>query len=184
MNWLGDEIQKYVSHDDIVLDLGCGIMQATSDTITKGSLSCKTILGVEIVEKYVDRIKEKYPTIIGNVTDTSMFANDSFDVVICIDVLEHLEKEEALHVIGEMQRIARKHVIVYTPREFKANEENEDNAWGMGKNEYQLHKCLVDENNLTSLGFKVSHPKKYSKKGIIKIKSSDPSENFAVWSKC
>jgi len=181
MNWLGDSIQKHVRRNDIVLDLGCGIMQATSDTMSSGSLSCSTILGVDIVEKYIDVIKKKYPTIVCSVTNTSIFSDRSFDVVLCIDVLEHLDLKDALYLISEMKRIARRSVIVYTPREFHSNEENEDDAWGMGSNPYQLHRCVLDEDTLMSLGFFVSHPVKYSRKGIIKIKSSEQSENFAVW---
>ena len=37
MNWLGKLIQKHVNSNDTVLDLGCGIMQATTDSITKSN---------------------------------------------------------------------------------------------------------------------------------------------------
>ena len=33
MNWLGHVVQKYITIDDSVLDLGCGIMQATTNVL-------------------------------------------------------------------------------------------------------------------------------------------------------
>jgi len=41
MNWLGREIQPYVSAGDEVLDLGCG-----KGTVTNG-IECKKLVGVD-----------------------------------------------------------------------------------------------------------------------------------------
>ena len=42
----------------------------------------------------------------------------SFDVVMCLELIEHLAKIDGLRLIGEMQRIAREQVIVSTPTRF------------------------------------------------------------------
>jgi 2-polyprenyl-3-methyl-5-hydroxy-6-metoxy-1,4-benzoquinol methylase len=39
----------------------------------------------------------------------------SFDVVLCIEVLEHLEREEGINLIRAMEKVARRQVILTTP---------------------------------------------------------------------
>ncbi len=183
MHWLGGYIQDFVERDDIVLDVGCGIMQATSDSLYKGSLKCKTILGMDIWLKYLDQIKDRYPTLCANTQNMWMFPDSSYDVVLCLDVLEHLELSDAMKLIDEMKRITRKHVIIYTPEEFETNEENESNAWDLGNNPHQKHKCVLTESELKKLGFDVSHPRIYSQRRLFKKYLPEKSNNFGIWSK-
>ena len=87
-----------------VLDLGCGIMQATTDIRgtpgNEGNLNCRTILGVDVFSKYLDQIKFEYPTLNIEITNTDIFVDQSYDVVICLDVLEHLTtKREAVKLL-------------------------------------------------------------------------------------
>jgi len=171
MNWLGKIVSSHIDKNDIVLDLGCGIMQATTGFLDGGkSVKCKTILGVELIEKYLDVIKKTYPTIKNDVRNTHLFMDDSFDVVLCIDIIEHLEPEDAHYLIDEMKRIARKKVIIYTPSKWITNEENIDNAWGLGENQYQKHLSYITPKEYEKMGFVVSFP--------------EPDKNtFAVWLK-
>lgn len=46
------------------------------------------------------------------------FASKSFDVVVCCDVIEHVTKDEGYALLRDMERIARKRVIVTTPHGF------------------------------------------------------------------
>ena len=156
MNWMGEKIKKYVNKKDIVLDLGCGIMQATTGIYDgKKSLKCKTILGVELVEKYIDKVKYHYPTIRTDVRDTDLFMDDSYDVVICTDVLEHLPLTKSIDLLKEMKRITRHTVIIYTPKEYEENGDNVENAWNLGRNILQHHKCLITPEILKSEGYSV-----------------------------
>ncbi len=43
------------------------------------------------------------------------FSDNSFDAVVCSEVLEHLEDPE--RAIGELKRVARTHVLITVPRE-------------------------------------------------------------------
>lgn len=43
------------------------------------------------------------------------FANDSFDIVLSVDMLEHLPKEKRKKAIDEMVRVAKKAVVVGVP---------------------------------------------------------------------
>jgi len=180
MNWLGRIIQNEIKSNDIVLDIGCGIMQATTDVLNnvkfgskryfadilnykmryslKGNLKCKSILGCDIWDKYLELISKRYPTVKLSTNELFKFVDNSYDVVICLDVLEHLELSTAMITLEQMKRIARKKVIIYTPSNWSKNEENVSNAWEMGNNPYQQHKCLISSDILERLGFNVSFP--------------------------
>ena len=43
------------------------------------------------------------------------FGEGSFDCVVALDLIEHLEKEEGLVLLAAMERIARKKVVLFTP---------------------------------------------------------------------
>jgi hypothetical protein len=43
------------------------------------------------------------------------FKEKSFDIVLCIETIEHLEKEEGLKLLIDLEKIARQQVIVETP---------------------------------------------------------------------
>ena len=147
MNWLGQLCQKYIGEDDTVLDLGCGIMQATDD------LKCKSILGCDIWHSYLAHIKHLHPTVRMGMDETWRFVDGSFDVVICLDVVEHLPKELALEVINECKRICRKHAIIFTPETFKDNKESINDAWGLSVNHLQEHKCLITKQELRNANY-------------------------------
>lgn len=175
MNWLGKIIQKHISEDDTVLDLGCGIMQATTDNLEKmlgenvkkrvmkklsksDNLRCKSTLGCDLWEDYLKIANRYWPVIKLGMNELDKFIDGSFDVVLCIDVLEHLELQEALKAIDHMKRISRKKVIIYTPSQFLTNEEHIENAWGLGLNPYQHHKCFLEPEMIKNLGFEISFP--------------------------
>ena len=175
MNWLGAIIQNYINSSDVVLDIGCGIMQATTDVIEKhpkpsifeklkgkktipANLDCKMMVGVDIWGKYLEKNKDRYVVLKTNVENTGIFLDNSFDVVISLDVLEHIEEETSIRLLNEMERIARKKVIIYTPKQFELNEKNEENAWEMGENPFQLHKSLIKPEIFEKRGYKVIFP--------------------------
>lgn len=162
MNWLGVLVQQEIGVEDVVLDLGCGIMQATTDVGSEGTLSCKSITGVEADERYIKQLNHTHPEfniIHAKVQEfTPTIASKSFDIVMALDLVEHLEQAEALALIDEMMRIAKKKVIIYTPSAFHSNEENVSNAWGMGLNILQRHLCFIPPDHFIKLGFEVSFP--------------------------
>jgi cyclopropane fatty-acyl-phospholipid synthase-like methyltransferase len=154
MNWLGDLIQTEITDKDTVLDLGCGIMSATD------GLTCKSVLGVDVWKRYLEHIKDRYQTVMISMEETGRFLNKSYDVVLCLDVLEHLEKNLALKIIDECKRIARNKVIIYTPSVHKDNSSAEKDAWGLGECPYQKHISVIDVDDFTSRGFRVKDPMK------------------------
>jgi len=168
MNEIGEAVQKEVSKNDAILDLGCGIMQEFLTKSTRRNLikryyqnrklKCKSILCVDSFENYLNKLKDQYPTIRQDIRITDNFMDSSFDIVICIDVLEHLDLNEAIKVMTEMIRISRKKAIIYTPSNFESNETATRNVWELGDNPLQMHKCVLKPETIASLGFKISHP--------------------------
>lgn len=151
-NWLGELIQKEITMNDTVLDLGCGIMSATDE------IKAKSILGVDIWDKYLNHIKDKFQTVKLSMGETDRFMDKSYDVVLCLDVLEHLPLFTALKVLDECKRIARKKVIIYTPSIHKDNSPAEKDAWGLGECKYQEHICVISKDDLISRGYIISDP--------------------------
>lgn len=150
MNWLGHKIQEHINHDDTVLDIGCGIHH------TVEGLECKSYLGCDIWSKYLDVTKAKQNTLLLDATkDLWRFPDKSYDVVICLDMLEHVTLQEAEKILEQLKRICRKKVLIFTPSEYKDNKEATQNAWDLGTCEYQNHKCLLTSEILQKHGFRV-----------------------------
>ena len=167
MNWLGDLAQRHISENDSVLSLGCGIC-AEIDRV-----KCKDFLGVDIYQPYIDVLEKRGIKAICQDVMSFESEENSYDVVLLLDVVEHLEKEKAVSIIESAKRICRKKVIVYTPQKFTDNETqfwngqtgdvlkwlNEDSGspyFGLGINKYQKHRSLFLEKELKEMGFSVS----------------------------
>lgn len=153
MNWLTHVLQQQISEEDTCLDLGCGLMTPTD------TLKCKAIMGVDVFRPYLEKIKNEQVVMqIDLNPPLANFLDNSFDVVLLLDVVEHFELKEAEKLIGEAERIARKKVIVYTPSEQNWTPQDLDesgrDAWGF-KNEYQKHKCVVTEEFMKEKEYKV-----------------------------
>lgn len=165
MNWCGDLIQKEVGPNDTVLDLGCGIMQNTLDhipTYPKTRLKCREITGVDIYAKYLKWLNENYPeikTLQHDLTDLPLpFEDKSKDVILLCDVLEHLRTlEESLNLIEESERIARKRVLILTPRIFFSNV-HALKSYNLGYNKHQIHRQLIKRELLEEMEYKTKIP--------------------------
>lgn len=79
---------------------------------------------------------------------TLPFRSGSFDVVVALDVIEHFEKPDALHVLDEMERVSRASVVVVTPSGFVPQPPTETEPW-------QEHRCGFEADELRARGFEV-----------------------------
>ena len=79
----------------------------------------------------------------------SHFKSGQFDACIALDVIEHLTKTEGMKLIAEMERIARKRVIFFTPSGFlpQGNTESGD---------LQAHHSGWDPVEMEKLGYRVT----------------------------
>lgn len=100
-----------------------------------------TIDGIEIFEPYRNPIwSYAYNTIWTGDARKLLPQSGNYDAIICNDVLEHLDKEEALALAREMLGHAPL-VIVTTP-----NRECPQENWG--GNEAERHRCLLGAKDL------------------------------------
>lgn len=72
----------------------------------------------------------------------------AFDVVVCLDVIEHFEKPEALALIFKMEGWARRKVVLATPNGFLPSGQFDDNP-------LQVHRCGFEPEELRALGYRV-----------------------------
>jgi SAM-dependent methyltransferase len=142
---LEHKIQHQILPTDTVLDLGCGIAQFT------GNLNCKSILYADVWEPYLNQIKGSKMTIKIDIGNLGCFLDNSYDIVLCIDVIEHFEKEKALEIIREMDRIKIKKLIIFTTKGFVKQDDGK--GWGVNNTEYQKHRCGFQPEELENLGF-------------------------------
>jgi len=152
--------QEYVHPDDTVLDIGCGLKMITR------FLKCRLLTGIEIWQPYLEE-----GDIWSDVTELDSFSGTlRYDVVMALDLIEHLEKDMGIKLIFEMLKMARKRVIIFTPTQWTDNKAavTDKKFWSYG-NPYNEHKSLWTKAEFKKLGFLVlKHP--YQKDYIIAVR--------------
>lgn len=128
---------------EVVLDIGCGIMP---QQFVRPSVH----ICCEPFQEYISHLQDKvrYESdrsyVIVNATwaeAVRIFPPKSVDSVFLVDVIEHLEKEEAVALLKKTEQIARKQVALFTPLGFmpQSHPDGKD-AWGLGGGVWQEHK--------------------------------------------
>lgn len=161
-------LQKEIGDAKSVLDVGCGNDSAI------GRL--KKTFGSEGIDIYPNCIKtseskhlhDKYK--LGDIRKLNKFYKPkSFDILVSIDVIEHLTKEESLKMISDMEKIARKKIVVMTPQGYLDQE-------AVGGNPYQVHHSGWMAGDLEKLGYKV-----YGMRGLKYLRDEHASIKFRPW---
>lgn len=113
LNSLTQTVEKL--HPDSILDVGCGegfVLQKLQSNHIDASLS-----GIDVSEDAIKVAKKnvkKADMQVGTIYKLP-YASKSFDVVLCNEVLEHLENPEK--AIKELKRVSGKYVICSVPHE-------------------------------------------------------------------
>ena len=140
-------LESHLKNMDSVLDLACG-KNSPLFYCHKSFFS----VGADIFEPYLIQSKEKGihdDYIVSDVMKISdKVAPKSFDCVVALDLIEHLDKPDGFKLIKIMESIARKKVIIFTPNGFLRQEPYDDNLW-------QEHKSGWEVDEMKDLGFQV-----------------------------
>jgi hypothetical protein len=72
-------------------------------------------------------------------------ADNSYELVLAIDILEHFTKTDGLEFLTQLKRIANKAVLISTPKEFIPQE--------VEANPYENHRSFWKKNELIENGF-------------------------------
>lgn len=109
-------IGEVVQEQDKVLEVGCGAGFST-EKIKKHLPVNTEFTATDISGSLLEKAKQLNPSVA--FTQQSVYAlalpDKSMDVVIMLEVLEHLDNPEA--ALRELARVAKKYVILSTPRE-------------------------------------------------------------------
>jgi len=130
-----------------ILDVGCGKGYQSKFINRAGSFR---LVCCDIFEPYLSESKKRNISANGfTLCDARRlpFKNKSFDTVLCIRVLEHLKKNEGKELIENLEKIAIKQVIIFTPATSYPHEPYDENP-------YQLHQVIWNPIELESLGYK------------------------------
>lgn len=151
-----------------VLDVGCGL------SFKSKYIPASIRVGVDIYPEYFKYIKSDVPYSVIKYDIRKLneiFLPKSFDVVIAMDVIEHLEKKEGFELLKQCETIARKAVVIETPLGYIP--QNID-ILGYGGDEWQTHRSGWIHNDFSRRGYKVKiRPYKMTKKKRhTEIKSS------------
>jgi SAM-dependent methyltransferase len=143
--WI-QNIRDELAGCDTVLDLGCG--NGINSPIE--GLRLKHSVGVDLFEPYIQssrksKIHSEY--IHADIRDIE-FKNRSFDAVLMLRVLEHMDKSDGQNMIAKCSRWAGKKVIIVTPNGYLPQEEFDDNP-------LQEHKSAWLTDDFISAGYTV-----------------------------
>jgi hypothetical protein len=108
------------------------------------------VTGIEIYKPYIEECRKKglYENIIEADIRTVNIPEKSYDTVICLHVIEHLNKDEGWKMIEKLEGIALKSVILAMPiGHFEQNAYDD--------NEHQEHKSEWYPGELQQRGYKV-----------------------------
>ena len=98
-----------------ILDLGCGDGRLIFALYEEGLLkNAEKIVGVDISRDRIERLKTNLPFAKGIVADAlnvKELSDSSFDLVVCAQLIEHVENEKALML--EIRRLLKCHGLAY-----------------------------------------------------------------------
>ena len=156
-DWAENTVQKIFEREGLfptgrvktVLDLGCGL------SLKSKFIDAVVRVGLDVYRPFLERIESEVPYVAINADVMEvdrLFLPESFDLVMACDLVEHLDKQEALRVLDMAEKMARVAVIIETPKGFVP--QNID-IWGHGGHEYQTHRSSWEPDEFEARGYKV-----------------------------
>lgn len=137
---------------DSLLDVGTGDMRSLEFS------PCRNRVGVEAHRPYLDNRAVRGPVPIN--ADAKelgrLFVNDAVDLVTMLDVIEHLDPEDASSVLDQIEAIAAKRVVIATPRGFFKQDAHDIFEMGLGGEELQAHRSGWEVEDFARRGYRVA----------------------------
>lgn len=143
------EIERHFSGYESILDVGCG---SASPLRHFRRRPARKLVGIDGFQPSIDRSKaagihDEY--ILHDILRMSEIIPDkSYDAVCALDLIEHVEKDVGIRLLADLERIARKRVLIVTPKGFLPQAEFDGNA-------YQKHVSGWEPEEMRSLGYEV-----------------------------
>lgn len=167
-----------------VLDVGCGV------GTTLKEFCCPLKIGIDAYRPYLEKAKygEQFiPLNLAAERLSEIFLPKSLDSVTMIDVIEHLEKEVAVDVLRQVEEIAAKKVIIFTPRGFF--QQKEFDHYGLGGESYQRHRSGWEVEDFQKLGYNIIiFSKFHDQKNLAFLEiygeNAEPIDALLAWKDC
>jgi len=135
---------KSIRDCESVLDLGCG----DNSPLQYNSCGNPFSLGMDIFSPNLIESKAKiihdYYTLAD--VENLCFKPKSFDCVMALDLIEHLDRDKGMLLIKKMESIAKKKIIIFTPNGFLRHDSD-------GGNVYNRHRSGWICRDIEKLGF-------------------------------
>jgi ubiquinone/menaquinone biosynthesis C-methylase UbiE len=133
-------------------EVGCGEGKLASELIRRGPAPARYLATDVSLDKLAAELDPRIETATASIYELP-FASASFDVVVCCEVLEHLE--DPARGLAEIARVARERVLISTPWEPVWR------AMNMARGKY-----------LRSLGNTPGHVQHFSRAGLKQLAAS------------
>jgi SAM-dependent methyltransferase len=141
------ELLKALEGCSSILDVGCG--SGSPVALMRGKAR---LIGVDAHEGSIQTARGRKTHDEFHVQDVlklrELFPDQSFDCVAALDLIEHLEKKDGLRLLDDMERIARKRVVIFTPNGFLPQGEYDNNPW-------QVHKSGWEVTEMRARGYEI-----------------------------
>ena len=156
-DWIENTVEKIFQKENLyptgkiktVLDVACGL------SLKSQYIDASVRVGLDIYRPFLEKINSKvgYIPINADCMDLDkLFLSNSFDLVLLLDIVEHLKKEKALKLINMAESIAKVAVIIETPNGYIP--QNID-IWGQGGDDYQTHRSSWAPEEFSIRGYNV-----------------------------
>lgn len=134
-----------------VIDIGTGMMQSLEFS------PCKVRIGVEAHRPYLENrtVRGPVPLNADGQRLGELFVDGAVDLVTMMDVLEHLNPDDATATLAQCEKVAAKRVIISTPRGFFEQDAHDVFGTDLGGEELQAHRSGWEVEDLTTLGYNV-----------------------------
>jgi SAM-dependent methyltransferase len=141
------DVRKSLEGCSSILDVGCGSYSPITPLRGKAWLA-----GVDAYEGSIQKARERQTHDEFHVHDVlrlpELFPDRSFDGVVALDLIEHLEKKDGLVLLDTIERIARKRVVIFTPNGFLPQGEYDNNPW-------QVHRSGWEVSEMQARGYRI-----------------------------
>lgn len=151
-----------------VLDIGCG-KNSPLHRVPKHFHS----EGLDIHTSSITESKRKHIHDAYRIADIrklgQLYKKKSFDAVVALDVLEHMDQKDGINLMEQMEAIARKKIIMLTPNGFIHQHEFDNNP-------YQVHKSGWNVVDLQTKGYQC-----YGLRGLKGIRGECGTIGLKPW---
>jgi SAM-dependent methyltransferase len=146
ISYWGKLIRLLNSEATSVLDLGCGCGRPLS--VIKRFHPIKYVVGLDLLPRSVKHAKRTglYDDLIVADLRYLPVRNKIFDVVLVLDVIEHLSKKEGNDLLNTLDELSKKETIIHTPNGFMPTSTSEP---------FDMHRSGWSLSDFTKRGYKV-----------------------------